>query len=64
MVAGGGDGTLSCAAGQLAGTGRPLGILPLGTLNHLARDAGIPADLEEAAAVIAAGQSARSTSPR
>ena len=55
LVAGGGDGTLSCAAGHLAGTGRPLGILPLGTLNHLARDAGIPAELEEAAAVIAAG---------
>jgi diacylglycerol kinase family enzyme len=39
----------------LAGTGRAFGILPLGTLNHLARDAGIPAKLEEAAAVIAAG---------
>ncbi len=56
VVAGGGDGTLSCAAGQLAGSGRPLGILPLGTLNHLARDAGIPARLEEAVAVIAAGR--------
>jgi diacylglycerol kinase family enzyme len=55
VVAGGGDGTLSCAAGQLAGSGRPFGILPLGTLNHLARDAGIPDDLEAAAAVIAAG---------
>jgi diacylglycerol kinase family enzyme len=57
VVAGGGDGTLSCAAGHLAGTERPLGILPLGTLNHLARDAGIPAKLEEAVAVIAAGHS-------
>jgi diacylglycerol kinase family enzyme len=55
VVAGGGDGTLSCAAGQLAGTGRAFGILPLGTLNHLARDAGIPANLEAAAKVIAAG---------
>lgn len=55
VVAGGGDGTLSCAAGHLADTGRAFGILPLGTLNHLARDAGIPAKLEEAAAVIAAG---------
>src|SRR5436189_2777761 len=55
LVAGGGDGTLSCAAGHLADSGRPLGILPLGTLNHLARDAGIPAGLGEAAAVIAAG---------
>ena len=55
VVAGGGDGTLSCAAGQLAGSGRAFGILPLGTLNHLARDAGIPTDIEEAAKVIAAG---------
>jgi len=55
VVAGGGDGTLSCAAGHLAGTDRPLGILPLGTLNHLARDAGIPTELDEAAAVIAGG---------
>ena len=55
VVAGGGDGTLSCAAGHLADTGRAFGILPLGTLNHLARDAGIPANIEEAAQVIAAG---------
>ncbi len=56
VVAGGGDGTLSCAAGHLADTGRAFGILPLGTLNHLARDAGIPMEIEEAARVIAAGQ--------
>jgi diacylglycerol kinase family enzyme len=55
VVAGGGDGTISCAAGKLAGSDRPLGILPLGTLNHLARDVGIPASIEEAAAVIAGG---------
>ncbi|HEX8364302.1 MAG TPA: diacylglycerol kinase family protein [Allosphingosinicella sp.] len=55
VVAGGGDGTMSCAAGQLAGTGRPLGLVPLGTLNHLARDAGIPTDLDEAVAAIAGG---------
>lgn len=57
VVAAGGDGTVSCAAGHLAGTDRPLGLLPLGTLNHLARDAGIPADLDAAATVIAAGHS-------
>ncbi|MGQ0661450.1 diacylglycerol/lipid kinase family protein [Sphingosinicella sp.] len=55
VVAAGGDGTVSCAAGHLAGTQRPLGLLPLGTLNHLARDAGITADLDAAAAVIAVG---------
>jgi diacylglycerol kinase family enzyme len=32
-------------------------VLPLGTLNHFARDAGIPLDLEEAVAVIAGGLS-------
>ena len=50
VVAGGGDGTLSCAAGHLADGERPLGILPLGTLNHLARDAGIPAKLADSMA--------------
>jgi diacylglycerol kinase family enzyme len=55
VVAGGGDGTISCAAGALAGGERPLGILALGTLNHFARDAGLPAELEQAVAVIAGG---------
>ena len=54
-MVGGGDGTLSCAAGLVAGTGLPLGILPLGTLNHFAKDLAIPLDLEKAAGVIAAG---------
>lgn len=56
VVVAGGDGTVGAAAGALAGSGRPLGILPLGTLNHFARDAGIPFDLDEAIAVIAAGR--------
>jgi len=51
LVVAGGDGTVSCAAGVLAGTQTELAILPLGTLNHLARDAGIPEDLNQAAAV-------------
>jgi diacylglycerol kinase family enzyme len=55
VVAGGGDGTVSCVAGVLAGTKTPLGVLPLGTLNHFAKDLGIPADLAEAARIIAAG---------
>ena len=56
VIVGGGDGSISAAAGALAGTETALGLLPLGTLNHLARDLGIPAKLDEAAAVIAAGQ--------
>jgi diacylglycerol kinase family enzyme len=59
VVAGGGDGTLSCVAGALAGTETKLGILPLGTLNHFARDLGIPAKLEDAARLIAEGRDRR-----
>jgi diacylglycerol kinase family enzyme len=54
IVAAGGDGTVSAAAAALAGTGVPLGVLPLGTLNHFAKDLGIPPTLAEAAKVIAA----------
>lgn len=53
VVVGGGDGTLGCAAGVLAGTETALGILPLGTRNHLAGELGIPADLAAAARLIA-----------
>jgi diacylglycerol kinase family enzyme len=56
MVAvGGGDGTLGCAAGVLAGSGTALAILPLGTRNHLAHELGIPDDLGEVARLIAQG---------
>jgi diacylglycerol kinase family enzyme len=56
LVAGGGDGTINTAAGAVVGTGVPLGILPLGTLNHFAKDLGIPLELENAAATVLAGQ--------
>ena len=56
VVIGGGDGTLNAAASGLVGTGLPLGIIPLGTANDLARTLGIPIDPEEAAQVIAAGR--------
>ena len=56
VVAGGGDGSIRCVAAVLAGTRTPLGVLPLGTLNHFARDLGIPTDLEGAARAIAAGR--------
>lgn len=59
VVAGGGDGTINCVAGVVAGTGAALGILPLGTLNHFARDLGIPFEPEEAAKLIAAGKTRR-----
>jgi len=59
VVVGGGDGTLGRAAGVLARSGSTLGILPLGTRNHLAAQLGIPNDLDAAARVIAAGRRMR-----
>jgi diacylglycerol kinase family enzyme len=58
IVAAGGDGTVNAVAQVLAGTPTPLGILPLGTLNHFARDLGLPLDIAGAVAVIAAGVTA------
>ncbi len=55
VVVGGGDGTLGTAARVLHGTGQVLGVLPLGTRNHLAQELGIPTDLSGAARAIAAG---------
>jgi YegS/Rv2252/BmrU family lipid kinase len=46
LVAAGGDGTISTAAAALAGTNITLGVLPFGTLNHFAKDLGIPLELE------------------
>jgi len=59
LIVGGGDGTISAAASVLVGTETKLGVLPLGTLNHFARDLGIPTDLDEAAKLIAAGKEIR-----
>src|SRR5918912_3677706 len=56
VVAGGGDGTINAVASQLVGTNRPLGVLPLGTLNHFAKDLKIPLDLEQAARVCLEGR--------
>lgn len=55
VVFGGGDGTLSTGAAALLGSHKPLGILPLGSLNHFARDVGIPLDLDQAVGTIAEG---------
>ncbi len=55
IVIGGGDGTLSTAAAALVGTDATLGVLPLGTLNHFAKDQNIPLDLAGAVRTIVAG---------
>ena len=59
IVAAGGDGTVSAVANILAGTGVPLGILPLGTANVLARDLNLPLDLQAACALLVGPTSER-----
>ena len=56
VAVGGGDGTLGSAAALLSKSGQVMAVLPLGTLNHLSIDLGIPADLSEAAGVAVDGK--------
>jgi diacylglycerol kinase family enzyme len=55
IFVGGGDGTISTAAGCLAGTGIALGVLPLGTLNHFACDLGMPSNWRDAVHALTRG---------
>ena len=59
VVAAGGDGTVSLVAALLRPTEASLGVLPIGTLNHFARDLGVPTELEAAVAAIAKGSPTR-----
>jgi diacylglycerol kinase (ATP) len=59
VIVGGGDGTINAAALGVIEADLPLGILPLGTANDLARTLEIPVDLDGAADVIAAGTTRR-----
>ena len=56
IVAGGGDGTVNAVANALIGTSITLGVLPLGTLNHFAKDLQIPQDLEGSARNLISGR--------
>src|SRR5262249_39576575 len=56
VIAGGGDGSIRAVASVLAGTRVPLGIIPLGTFNHFAKDLGLPLDLESAVETIGDGR--------
>ena len=56
IVAGGGDGTVNSVAAAVVGHDVTFGVIPLGTLNHFARDLGIPLDAADAARAIVAGQ--------
>ena len=55
VVAGGGDGTINSVTSQLLNTKKTLGVLPLGTMNHFAKDLHIPLDLEAAVGTIVDG---------
>lgn len=57
VILAGGDGTMNAAAEALIESGRPLGILPMGTGNDLARTLAIPLDLRAACDVILEGRS-------
>jgi diacylglycerol kinase family enzyme len=56
VVAGGGDGTISSVASAVVGTNATLGVLPLGTLNHFARDLHVPLNVDQAIGVVFDGQ--------
>jgi diacylglycerol kinase family enzyme len=56
LVAGGGDGTINTAAQALADSEIPLGVVPLGTLNHFAKDLQIPLEVDDAAQVVLDGR--------
>ena len=53
IVAGGGDGTVNAVSSALVGTDCIFGVLPLGTLNHFAKDLGMPGEIPEAIRAIA-----------
>jgi YegS/Rv2252/BmrU family lipid kinase len=56
LIAAGGDGTVSLAASTVVGTNTALGVIPIGTLNHFARDLKLPIDVIEAVKLIAQGR--------
>jgi diacylglycerol kinase family enzyme len=56
IVAAGGDGTVSAVADVVRGTRSALGVVPVGTMNHFAKDAGIPLDAADAVKLISRGR--------
>jgi diacylglycerol kinase family enzyme len=45
IAVGGGDGTINTGAKIVVAAGKELAVLPLGTLNHFAKDVGVPLDI-------------------
>ena len=56
LCAAGGDGTQNAVAGMIRGTSIRLGVIPVGTLNHFAKDIGIPIDIAESVKTIVLGR--------
>lgn len=59
LVIGGGDGSIRCAAARAMELAVPLAVLPLGTMNLVAKDFGVPLTGGEAADAIASGRVAQ-----
>jgi YegS/Rv2252/BmrU family lipid kinase len=59
VVAGGGDGTINSVGSAILGTDKTLGVLPLGTLNHFAKDMNIPLNLDAAVETIIKGHTVK-----
>jgi len=56
VLAAGGDGTISAAAGLLMRSDKALAVLPAGTMNLFARSLGVPLGLDQAVQAFAHGQ--------
>jgi diacylglycerol kinase family enzyme len=56
IAAAGGDGTVSSVAAAVTRANKTLAVIPAGTMNHFARDAGIPTGLDAAVAVLGSGR--------
>ena len=59
VVAAGGDGTASGIASAMVGSGKTLAVVPLGTVNSLAKDLSVPLDIEEWVASLASMEKRR-----
>jgi YegS/Rv2252/BmrU family lipid kinase len=55
IVVAGGDGTINTVASACVEAQRPLGLVPAGTFNYVARNLGVPTEVSEAVAVIVNG---------
>ena len=55
VIVAAGDGTIGDVAAQLIGTSTVLGLVPIGTLNNVARSLGIPLAIDDACALIGGG---------